>query len=259
LRSVWFEQPEPVQDKLKQLVCSLSAPISKRLGWDYPENESFNDTSLRTLMVGVAGKTGDPYTVAEARRRFELFVNGDQNAVHPNLRATLFAIVLANGGEAEFDKIVSIYRNTTLPDQKISALTSLGNAKQPELLLRFLEYGMSEEVRSQDVPFVFSNVASNLKGRYIAWQFLQDNWKTIYDRFVSGSFLFGRIISSVTGNFSSEEKAQEAENFFKRFPKADLASVDREILQAIEKIRSNAKWVQRDAADTAKWSMQNVN
>lgn len=47
LNSLLSEQPEEVRNRLKAFIRSLFGPLAKRLTWSYPENESFNDTSLR--------------------------------------------------------------------------------------------------------------------------------------------------------------------------------------------------------------------
>ena len=50
------------------------------------------------------------------------------------------------------------------------------------MLFRYLEYSLdSSKVRSQDAVGVISYVASNPVGKYLAWTFVQNNWKTLFD------------------------------------------------------------------------------
>lgn len=57
--------------------------------------------------------------IAEARKRFAQFVQGDAAAIDPNLRGTVFSLVLKNGGEKEYDQVVKIYQDTKVADQKL--------------------------------------------------------------------------------------------------------------------------------------------
>lgn len=50
------------------------------------------------------------------------------------------------------------------------------------MLFRYLEYSLdSSKVRSQDAVSVIRYVASNPVGKYLAWTFVQNNWKTLFD------------------------------------------------------------------------------
>jgi aminopeptidase 2 len=94
--------------------------------------------------------------VAEAHRRFKLFVENDESALHPNIRSTVYEIVLLHGGgEKEYNDIVEIYRKCQTADQKTLILTTLGFVQQPELIKRALDFSLSDEVRNQDIIWVF--------------------------------------------------------------------------------------------------------
>lgn len=56
-------------------------------------------------------------------------------------------------------------------------------------------------------------------------------------------FLIARIIKSCCSDFVTEERAVEVEKFFSTRP---CPSAKRTIQQAIENIRRNAKWLERD-------------
>jgi len=47
-------------------------------------------------------------------------------------------------------------------------------------------------------------------GREVSWQYVKDNWQKCKERF-SGSFMLQRMVSSVCGDFASEERAKEVE------------------------------------------------
>lgn len=117
LQSVWWEEPKEVSDQLKAVTRKLFAPLAKKLGWEYSPKDPQLTVLLRTLAISTAGRAEDKEVIAEAQRRFALFVKGDEAAVHPNLRGAVFALVLRNGGATEFDHVLKLYRDTTTADQ----------------------------------------------------------------------------------------------------------------------------------------------
>lgn len=50
------------------------------------------------------------------------------------------------------------------------------------LIIRYLGYSLdSSKIRSQDAVSVISYVAYNPVGKYLAWTFVQNNWKALFD------------------------------------------------------------------------------
>ena len=90
-------------------------------------------------------------------------------------------------------------------------------------------------------------VAANLKGRQLAWQFVQDNWPELDRRYGDGGFGLMRLVS-ICSNFVAAEKAAEVEAFFREHP---APAAERTIRQALERIRLNGKWLELNRAELA--------
>lgn len=103
-------------------------------------------------------------------------------------------------------------------------------------------------MRSQDTVFVIASVAVNYNGRDLAWQFFQDNWGKISERY--SGYLLARLVKFVTEGFASEKKAKEVEAFFE---KNKAPSTERTVQQSIETILLNASWLNRDSAAIKKY------
>lgn len=160
--SVWADEPEEVRDQLKSLRRTLYAPLAHQLGWEFAPNEDYLTNILRVLVLTNAGRSNDPATVAEAKKRFWAFVDGDSEALHPNLRGPIYGIVLLTAEDEEeekklWERVLAIYRDEKLPyDQRLIALNALGTAKSPALVQRYLEMSVDEqEIRGQDSIYVF--------------------------------------------------------------------------------------------------------
>lgn len=215
---MWAEEPKDVTDALKGFSQKMFGQLAKKMGWDYAKDEDFLTSLLRTLAITVAGKSDDPAVIAESKKRFAEFTAGKEDAIHPNLRGAVFQVALRNGGVAEYEKVLQLYKDTTIADQKVIALGSLGATLQPDLLKRTLELGLSEDVRPQDIIYVFGPVAANPVGRTMAWAFVKEKWQILYDRYYSGSMsLLGRILSTCTEDFASDKHYEDVEKFFSKF------------------------------------------
>eukprot|EP00455_Lapot_gusevi_P056982 TRINITY_DN957_c0_g2_i1.p1 TRINITY_DN957_c0_g2~~TRINITY_DN957_c0_g2_i1.p1 ORF type:complete len:901 (+),score=360.58 TRINITY_DN957_c0_g2_i1:141-2705(+) len=230
----------PLAAAFDEYAAGLYLRIAARLGWDKEDDELDRNTLLRGMVLSQLVKYGDRGTINEALRRFDAYVAKTADLL-PDLRAAVYAAVVRERHEEGYQQLMQIYQTTTLSEEKNRILRALGAASKPELLARALEFAFSDQVRSQDAVFVVEAIAANKLGSEIVWQYLQNNWPTMTQRF-GGMFLMARLVK-VTQNFSSHDKANEIEAFFrdKQAPGADRA-----ILQSIEQVRSNANWLQRD-------------
>jgi len=247
IATVWASEPN--FDSFQAYTRSLYSPIVERLGWEKQDQEADNTALLRAVVIGKEGGNGDTKVIAEAQRRFDLYLKGDVQALPADLRFTVYKLAVENGGVEEYEAVLKIYKNSELHEEKIRALRALGFTRQPDLLDRTLKFGLSGDVRSQDIFYVTASTASRPAGRQSTWDFLRANWTTFEEKFGEGSML-GRIVGQTVSDFTSEEKALEVEEFFKQHP---CPSADRTIKQSLESIRSAVKWLTRDRDGVAKW------
>ena len=61
------------------------------------------EQQFKALMFGNAASSGDEETKAAAFDMFKKFSAGDRAALHPNLRSSVYSVVLQYGGEAEYN------------------------------------------------------------------------------------------------------------------------------------------------------------
>lgn len=240
---------EPYYGLFRSYARDLYAPVHERLGWDAQPNESHLTTMLRPMVIGILGSYGDAAVAAEAGRRFD---EASRCGVKlpPDLRSAVYGLVVENRGAEGHAEILKLFRSADLNEEKTRCLRALGRSPDAELLRQTLELSLSAEVRSQDTPLVVAGVAANRLGRDLAWQFLRERWGEFDRRYGRGGFLIARLIAATTEDFTTLEKAAEVEKFFEAHPAPAAA---RTIRQSLERIRSNALWLDRDREAIGAW------
>ena len=239
----------PCHEPFRAFARDLYQPVCARVGWDPRPGEGHLATMLRAMVIGILVRYGDPRAVGEALRRFDGEAGGG-SALAPDLRAPVYAAVVENRGLEGYEAVLRTYREAELHEEKNRCLHGLGCSADRELLRRTLEFSLSGEVRAQDTPLAVAAVAANRFGRELAWDFLRERWAEFDGRYGQGGFIIARIVSITTEDFTTLDKAREVESFFEAHPAPAAA---RTIRQSLERIRSNALWLERDGESIARW------
>ena len=134
------------------------------------------------------------------------------------LFTALYFVLLKNEEEEEkvWEQVLKIYRDETLPtDQRLIALSSLGNIESKTLIQRYLDMSLDEkEVRGQDSLYVFGSLSDNPDAREILWNFFTTNFDLLHTKYSKSLSLFGSAVRSSVAGFDTFEKISEVEAFF---------------------------------------------
>jgi aminopeptidase 2 len=101
LRGAWMFEDQATRDALKRFQLDLVKDKAHELGWTFGENDGHIEQQFKSLMFGAAGFGDDEVINKAAFDMFEKFKAGDKSAIHPNIRGSVYAIVLGNGGKEE--------------------------------------------------------------------------------------------------------------------------------------------------------------
>ena len=96
---------------------------------------------------------------------------------------------------------------------------------------------------------VIATVASNLKGRDLAWEFVKTNWEELDRRYGEGGFALMELVS-VAGRFTTRERLDDVRAFFDENP---VPGADRSVRQALERIELNVAFLARNRDGLADW------
>ena len=234
----------PFFSKYEEFCGSIFSDLMSTLGWNAASDDSDLTKKLRALCLGAAAKYGDKAVVTEALARFKAYADGGE--LDSDLRGVVFSTAVKFGGEDEFKKMLGIFEKVESPQLKMKALTSCGQTQDPELVKQYLEYAFSGKVRSNNVLYVLATLSSNAAARNIAWEYVKTNWKTkITPMFEGQHSLYAYCVVLPIRGFVTEEKAKEAEAFFKENP---VPSATMKLSQTLENMRTKIAWLERENA-----------
>ncbi|KAL5333550.1 peptidase family M1-domain-containing protein [Aspergillus crustosus] len=250
LRAAWIFEDAQTKAALEAFQRALVAEKAHALGWEFSESDGHILQQFKSLLFSAAGMAGDETVVKAAQDMFKRFAAGDANAIHPNIRGSVFSIVLKNGGEKEYEVVYDRFRNAPTSDEKTTALRCLGVAEDPALIKRTLGLALSDEVKSQDIYMPLGGLRSHAAGIDARWNWVQENWDLLYQRLPPGLGMLGTVLQLCTSSFCTEEQLKKVQSFF---ADKDTKGFDRAIEQSFDAIRAKVSWVKRDRGDVGSW------
>ncbi|KAM0440052.1 hypothetical protein ACHAPT_001155 [Fusarium lateritium] len=254
LRDAWTFEDEEVTNALKAFQRDLVSKKANEVGWDITDADDHMTQRLKGLMFGKAAMVEDEPTKKAAFEMFDKFIKGDRDALQPNLRSSVFAVVLSYGGEAEYNAVVKEYETAKQSSERNTALRSLGFAQDPTLIKRTLEYALSDQVKTQDLYMPLAALRAHKEGILALWAWVKENWGVIIKRLPPGMPLLGDLVSMSTSSFTQEEQTAEVKSFFEE---KGTKGFDLELAQSLDAIKAKQNWLSRDREDVKQWLSEN--
>ena len=214
LRAAWIFESDQTKDALKAFQRSLVAPKAHELGWEFSDSDDHILQQFKALMFGSAGMAEDPTVIKAAQDMFARFAAGDTSAIHPNIRGSVFTIVLKHGGAKEYDVVLDQFRHAPTSDEKTTALRCLGTAPDPALIKRTLDLAMGDEVKNQDIYMPLGGLRNHPAGIEARWAWLKENWDVLFQRLPPSLGMLGTVVQLTTAAFTTEAQLKDVKEFF---------------------------------------------
>nr|XP_010592130.1 aminopeptidase N [Loxodonta africana] len=221
--------------------------------------QSLTDQYNEINTISTACTNGIPECGELASSLFaEWMAQPDNNTIHPNLRSTVYCNAIAQGGEEQWDFAWEQFQKATLVNEADKLRSALACSNKVWILNRYLSYTLNPDlIRKQDATSTINSIASNVIGQTLAWDFVQSNWKKLFEDYGGGSFSFSSLIQGVTRRFSTERDLQQLEQFKQDNMDIGFGSGTRALEQALEKTKTNIKWVNQNKDEVLKWFTEN--
>jgi puromycin-sensitive aminopeptidase len=219
------------REGLQGRVRSLLAPAASRLGPDPVPDESDRDRQLRGVLfegLGVLGRNAE-----SERRAREIIETVDRIVVEPNLLAAAVNVVAASGSATDFDVFVARFKDAPTPQEELRYLSALADFDDDGLIARLMRMTVTDEVRTQNAPYLIRRALSNRNHGALAWDFVVSEWETLNDRFPSNSI--PRMLEGVR-TLSRPAQAQEVFAFFESH---EVPQGDKILAQHLERLEVN--------------------
>ena len=196
---------------LAALVRDRVAPLFQQLGWSPHADERDLVKELRGDIIRALGTLGRDETIQAQAREAYTAIQQKSRPIDPNVIPALVSILAFTGDEARYEEFSGRFRQATTPQEERRYLFSLAAFRRPELLERTLTKTLTDEIRTQDAPFLVSSLLQNVYIREKAWKFVKSNWERMDKLFPKSGLR--RMCGGLTG-LSTPELEQDVRHFF---------------------------------------------
>ena len=234
-------------------------PLYARLGYDEIEGEPLADSLLRVDVVAQACGLGDPDCVARSLQYLSQWMETPEpdveDPIPTHVRSTALCTAISASSSSVWEFVYQRYLASSNPSKKITLLESLACSGEVWVLQRFLAMSLNEEagVKKQDGYRVIAAVAGKSLGRYVAWNWIRDNWSVLTGYFDNGlSTRFKNIISAVADDFNTPFDLKELEDFIED-NEGILGSAESTARQMVELTRGNVLWMEQHYEEVVQW------
>ncbi len=262
LDKVLLQAPE-IRAKFHQFASSLVKPAAQKVGWSPRADDGHLGKLLRATLISLLSLFcwSEPDVLSEAKERFEAICVDPSNvtALPSEYKVPVLSMVLKAGQQAEFDQVMKLYHEAPSNVEKKQVYNAIGATSDVKLKRKVLDWALGE-IKLQDFFYPIGSVSgSSYDGLELAWEFFKTNFGQLKAKLATASSsLMDAVIAYSCGSFSSAAKADEIEAFFQENP---LPSSQRRIAQTLERIRINARFLDRlkgEIGTTAFWKKLGV-
>jgi puromycin-sensitive aminopeptidase len=233
---------------LQAHVRDVVGPALERLGREPRPLDSDRERNLRGVLIETVGVVGaDPElrafsreVVASVDRQGE-----DAKPPDPSVLSAAIAVTAASGGADDYDEFHRRCLDATTPQQELRYLYALAAFDDGDLVDRLTASTLSDEIRSQNAPYVLGRAMGNRDHGSRAWAFVRDHWDEVNDRFPSNS------IVRMLGGVRALDRPEVADDVFAFFEAHEVPQGDQQLAQHLERLEVNVALRARASEDLA--------
>jgi aminopeptidase N len=236
----------PEREGLRNYARARLRPVFDRLGWDAKTSDD-DEALLRSSLIRTLGDFGDADILAEARRRFQGFLQNPSSL--PNaLRDPVIHLAGISADRADYDALLALARKTTVTSERVRYYYAAAGARDPSLARATLALTLTDELPNTIVAGIINEVAASGEQPDLAWDFVQKNFDALTAR--QGPSFRDFFVADFMTNFSDDAHADE----LKRFAPAQATSGGRVMTaRALETIAIAADLKTRALPAIAVW------
>lgn len=222
----------------------------------WSDSGSVSERRLRSEVFSLACHLKDPVCLKRAQKSFKDWLQSNRSLNPPtDVAETVFSV--GAKGEDGWTSLFYTYTTSLSEAQKRQIMQALTSSEDTTKLERLLELGLEgRDIKSQDLSSVIYLVARNPLGHHLAWNFVKKHWSTLVKKFQLGSSCIRNIIIGTTSQFTTNEELKDVQLFFESIK--DEASQLRVTRLALDNMKKNIYWIQRNLETLRKWLNEEI-
>ncbi len=199
---------------LQAWVRGLVGPALRRLGAEPEPDELGRTRARRAALFATLGTTGAD---DETRERAADLLSRDATdaAAGSDLVDAAVRVVARTGGPDAFTRFRQRADQADTPQERLRYLGALADFPGTEQIDLLLVATLTEEVRSQDAPFILRRALTNQDHGERVWTFIEERWDEIGARFPSNSI--ARLLDGIR-SITDAELADRIDAFLETHP-----------------------------------------
>lgn len=235
--------------RMKNYILSHFGSLMENQTWK--EEESVSKQELRSALLETACRLGEEKCIQQAKDLFKQYVESNGTSRIPGDLQQVVFNVAAQSAE-DWQTLLRLYEHATYDAEKRKMLRGLASTQDARSIVWILKSGLSGNiVQTQELPLVISTVCDGFAGYLFAWDFIQENWDRLIEKFPVGSFAIQSIIKSATSQFSTQAHLDQTKAFFSSLK--ERGSQMRSVQEALETIRLNQRWMDTNLSTLQRW------
>ncbi|MEX0932217.1 MAG: M1 family aminopeptidase [Candidatus Saccharimonadales bacterium] len=246
-----FGSNATLESLVKSLGEDLTKELYKKLGWTVGENDSEFTRLLRRNVLALSLRIENKDAI---NTTYKLFNQKTKNKeLHPDIRGIVYQGLAKRNTKSGYNDLLKLYRSAMLAEERNRLIGPLCSYEDKKLFKQSLGLIKDPEVKLQEKTYWISSCLMNRHNNQLAWSWLQNNWEWYLNLF-RNTHDVGSVISSIGYTFQDKKVAREVAKFF---DKNGYGGITRSVDQAIETIKLQAEWVERDQDALRKYLVEN--
>ncbi|XP_014663075.1 PREDICTED: aminopeptidase N-like [Priapulus caudatus] len=129
----------------------------------------------------------------------------ESEPIAPDVQELVYCTAIANGNEEEWNFAWEQFNSSNVASEETKLLRSMACTNEMWILEMFLKRTLlMDGIKRTQGDSVISYVANNVVGNVLAWNFLRENWSTLYGRYKHSFSAMDRMVKSCTDRFNTQ-------------------------------------------------------
>ncbi|XP_035021402.1 leucyl-cystinyl aminopeptidase [Hippoglossus stenolepis] len=235
--------------RMKNYILQSFGSLMDNQTWG--EQESVSKQELRAALLEMACSLNQENCIQHAKAQFKQYIKSNGTLRIPgDLQRVVFTV--AAQSDEDWETLLHMYEHATYDAEKRKMLQGLASTQNTRQLVWMLKAGLNgKNIQAQELPLVINTVINGFAGYLFVWDFVQENWDRLIEKFPLGSFAIQSIVKSATSQFSTQAHLDQVQGFFSGLKQR--GSQMRSVQEALETIRLNLRWMDRNLPTLRKW------